>query len=294
MALPPQKPGFASRPGQKPAPQVGADLAKRAEAERQKGAHATDELAERCKELEEELEELKAKYEMYFLGVERLEPLRWREELKRNVARLKSAFTRNTGLRFRIQSLHARYLSYERLWLRAAREKEEGTYRRDVFKARLRSASHPPKPATTEGKRTDAEPEDVDLTDWRPAPSQAGSSVLAAPPVPPSLAKASAAAAVPSGGAAKPASAPPAKPAPSAAPPSAAGLTDPQMRSLYDAYIAAKKRCNEDVSRLTYDTVARSVSKQIPDILTRYNARAVDFKVVIKDGKAILKAVPKT
>ena len=48
-----------------------------------------------------------------------------------------TAFTRNAGLRFRIQSLHARYLSYERMWLRSAREKEDGTYRRDLFKARL-------------------------------------------------------------------------------------------------------------------------------------------------------------
>ena len=68
--------------------------------------------------LEEELEALKARYEQYFLGIERREPVRWREELKRNVARVKGAFTRNAGLRFRIQTLHARYLSYERLWLR--------------------------------------------------------------------------------------------------------------------------------------------------------------------------------
>ncbi len=270
MALPPQKPGSAPRPGQKPAP--GADLAQRAEAERQKGLHITDELAERCKGLEEELEELKAKYDMYFLGVERLEPARWREDLKRNILRLKSAFTRNTGLRFRIQSLHARYLSYERMWLRAAREKEEGTYRRDLLKARMRSASKLAK--TGEAAKPASEPEDLDLSDW--SPPQGATPGLAAPPVPPAIAKAFPA------GAARP------------APAGASGLTEPQMRSLYDAYIAAKKRCNEDVSKLSYDAVARSVSKQIPDILTRYKAKAVDFKVVIKDGRAILKAVPKT
>jgi len=66
------------------------------------------------------------------------------------------------------------------------------------------------------------------------------------------------------------------------------------MRELYDAYVSAKRRCNEDVSKLSYEAVSKSVSKQIPDLMDRYKAKSVDFKVVIKDGKAILKAIPKT
>ena len=66
------------------------------------------------------------------------------------------------------------------------------------------------------------------------------------------------------------------------------------MRALYDAYVAAKKSCNEDVSRITYDAVARSVQKQLPELMTRYKAKSVEFKVAIQGGKAVLKAVPKT
>jgi hypothetical protein len=40
--------------------------------------------------------------------------------------------------------------------------------------------------------------------------------------------------------------------------------------------------------------VASSVSKQIPEIMKTHKARSVEFKVVIKDGKAKLTAVPKT
>jgi hypothetical protein len=65
------------------------------------------------------------------------------------------------------------------------------------------------------------------------------------------------------------------------------------MRELYTQYVSAKKQCGEDVSRLTYDAVAKSVQKQVPEIMTRYNAKSVEFKVVVKDGKATLKAVPK-
>jgi ribosomal protein L29 len=255
MALPPKLGGN----GGKPLAGLGA-----AEPEFGKSVHATDELTETCETLETELEELKVKYEMYFLGVERFEPAKIRDDLKRKIARLKTAFTRNTGLRFRIQSLHARYLSYERLWLRAAREKEEGTYRRDVYKARLRHQEEPPRKAGTAGK-AEEEAEQVDLSQFvQKAPASA----------PVSAARA----AVP-------------RAAPSAA---ASGLGDPQMRALYDAYVEAKRRCKEDVSKITYDAVAKSVQKQIPEIMTRYNAKAVDFKVVIKGGKAVLKAVPKT
>jgi ribosomal protein L29 len=247
-------------------------------------SHATDVLAETCQHLEESLEELKVKYEMYFLGVERLEPARRRDELKRDIARLKTAFTRNTGLRFRIQSLHARYLSYERMWLRAAREREEGTYRRDLFKARLRKEE---KAEPGKEKRPPAG-EDVDIADLTPAPRP--DSGGPATPGPRVQAK---------GPTAPPPAAPaPGKPAarPGAAPPAEkpGALGEAQMRALYDAYVTAKKRCNEDTSRLTFDAVARSVNKQIPELMSRFQAKAVDFKVVIKDGKATLKAVPRT
>ncbi|MBK9515826.1 MAG: hypothetical protein IPO09_00465 [Anaeromyxobacter sp.] len=94
---------------------------------------------------------------------------------------------------------------------------------------------------------------------------------------------------------AAPASAsPPARPAAQAPSPAAAGrLGEAQLRELYDAYISAKKRCNEDTSRLTYDAVSRSVTKQIPEIMRQHDASAVEFKVVIKDGKAKLTAVPR-
>lgn len=226
MPLPPQRPG---RPGA-PAPVVELGRGRKRE-----------ELAEDAAKLEEELEALRARYEQYFLGLERREPVRWREEARKKVLRLKAAFTRNAGLRFRIQSLHARYLSYERLWLRSAREKEEGTYRRDLFKARLHARER------EEAERAQAVRE--------PAPVQA------APPAP----------------------AEPAGPDPE----------EVRLRAVYDAYLAAKRQCNEDVSRLTFEALARTVAKQVPVLLEKYQARSVDFRVEVKDGKAVLKAIPR-
>jgi hypothetical protein len=208
-----------------------------------------DELAESVKTLEEELEALKARYEQYFLGIERREPVRWREELKRNVARVKGAFTRNAALRFRIQTLNARYLSYERLWLRGAREREEGTYRRDLFKARLHARAKEERGQTAAAAA--AEPAD-----------------------------------------AKPSATPAPRPTPTPAP-APGGVAEAKLRALFADYVAAKRRCNEDVSRLTYEAVAKSIAKQVPDLMARFKAKSVDFRVEVKDGRAVLKAIPK-
>ena len=334
MATPPKLP---QRPGAPAQPVPATD----------RGRHATDELADDCAALETEVEELKVKYEMYFLGVERNEPNRVRDDLKKKVLRLKERFTRNAGVRFRVQSLHARFISYERLWLRSAREREEGTYRRDLQKAKrhARGAPAPGAAGKAAGAAVKARPgpaavahhesEDVDLSDFsdlgddvEPAPepvfddapgplpvsavgSSRGAAARSAPPTvvsPLRPAATPAPAAVKPAGTPVPAARPPAPSRPSAAaaapprpaPPAAAApapgsrLGEPQMRELYDAYVAAKKRCNEDVSKLTFDAVSRSVAKQIPEIMQAHKAKAVEFKVVIRDGKARLTAVPKS
>lgn len=275
MPAPPNKPGAKNSAG------LLQDQRARDEAERQ-DRHRSEELADECAEIEEDLEALKARFEMFFLNIERREPAREREEIKRRVARLMGEFTRNTGLRFRIQTLHARFISYERLWLRSAREKEAGTYRRDLVRARRKaqalaqkaerdgaaeasgSAAAPPKPIAPPLPGTSM-----------PAP---GSLAAPAPPLP--------SASTPAAPAPRPGG--PAAPSPSVS----GGMTEEKMRALFDAYVEAKKRCNEDTSRLSYQALARSITKQVPELMDKYKARSVEFKVIIRDGKTILKAVP--
>jgi hypothetical protein len=235
--------------------------------------HRSEALNDECGEIEEDLEALKARFEMYFLGVDRREPVREREEMKRRVARLKGEFTRNTGLRFRIETLHARFLSYERMWMRSAREKEAGTYRRDLQRARRKAEVQEQKEAVREQPRAEANP----AVNGAAGPAQAPASAPAGP-----------AAAAPG---ATPPKAAPARPA--APPQLPSGMSEPQLRSLFEAYVSAKKRCNEDASRITYDGLAKTVAKQIPELMSRYKAKSVEFKVVIKDGRAVLKAVPR-
>ncbi|HTP24155.1 MAG TPA: MXAN_5187 C-terminal domain-containing protein [Anaeromyxobacteraceae bacterium] len=238
----------------------GQDPRDRAEADRQNRPR-TEQLADACAKAEEDLESLRARYEMHFLGIERREPARERQEMKRRVAKLKGEFTRNAGLRFRLETLHARFISYERLWLRSAREKEEGTYRRDLLRARRRTQGASD---GTAGGNASEQP-------------RAGVAHQAAP-----NAKVPAA---PSGSATGVATPPPVV--------LPAAFSEAQVRELLAAYVAAKERCNEDVSRISYEALARSVAKQVPELMARYQAKAVEFKVIVRDGRAILKAIPR-
>ncbi len=85
---------------------------------------------------EVKLKRLKALYEQWFTGIERIEPLIARKDLDRTFAILNKDKPRNTAARFRLQQLHARYSVYATYWGRIARQIEEGTYERDVRKAR--------------------------------------------------------------------------------------------------------------------------------------------------------------
>ncbi|MBS2028412.1 MAG: hypothetical protein JST54_10945 [Deltaproteobacteria bacterium] len=417
---------------------------------------AAEETQKQLEEYEAEVAELKAKHDQYFLGLERLEPIKERESLKKRLNALRTSHIRNTGLKFKAQSLWQKFLSYERMWMRIAREIEEGTYSRDLFKARMRGEKRAKKEekrdqaeaqenneineqellaggdlesalaeaassvdkAKAREPKTDphlqaakaAEPELVrplgsdelirpksaavapqpppppisskvsgafpklppppppeaapkpvtDPQSARPPPpppppssktsgsfgklpppsspppgaptkttgsfpklgatppppppqpgglpsSKTSGSFPRMPPPPPAEAGAkpvSNPAAVrpappppPAAAGAKtgPAVARPPPPPPGARPGGAGGaLPDDKMRAIYNAYMAAKKQCKESTDGITYESVSKTINTQMPEVMKQHNAKAVDFKVVIKNGKATLKAVPRT
>lgn len=234
----------------------------RAKASAAAAAASWAQVSQELDSVEALLHALRGQYEQYFLGLEKRPPVRAHEQFKKRMAAMKTIPARNSALSFRLQSLQATAATYERLWMRTMQEMEDGTYRRDVFKARMRRKS-------SEGP---------------------------AAPVP-----APASAAKPAPGAKDAAAAKPATPeAPAPAPqihiagtPPPDPLAETRLRSVYRAYVEAKRRCNEDTTRLSFDAVAASLKRQVPELLERHNARDVEYRVFVKDGKAILRAVPK-
>lgn len=88
--------------------------------------------------LEGKLAVLKVEYDKYFSGVEKIEPVKLKEEIKRIVRRLSTLYINNTAIRFRKDNAIAQFNSYNQYWNRILRQIEDGTYVRDVFKADYR------------------------------------------------------------------------------------------------------------------------------------------------------------
>ncbi|HEX2677907.1 MAG TPA: MXAN_5187 C-terminal domain-containing protein [Polyangiales bacterium] len=82
------------------------------------------------------LRRLKTLYDQWLAGFERLEPTVPRAELDTLLQTLKREQIRNTALRFRLQQVSQRYLMLVTYWKRIGRQMEEGTYQRDVLRAR--------------------------------------------------------------------------------------------------------------------------------------------------------------
>ena len=89
--------------------------------------------------IENKLNMLKLDYERYFLGTRPREPITERRELQKFFTQWANMPVQNTAIRFRFNSLNSRYQALKRQWDNILRQMEAGTYKRDVFKANLRS-----------------------------------------------------------------------------------------------------------------------------------------------------------
>ena len=187
-----------------------------------------EKLAEELDTVDDDLTNLQVLYEKYFLGIDRRPPDLERKSVSGRLRTMRTTVIKNTGLKFRINTLFAKLISYERMWDRTLREIEDGTYKRDVFKAKYRIAQR----------------------DKKPAP---------AAPEPPKV-----------------------------------ELSDDKLRRLYDTYLVARQRTGEPIDGLSFDAIASKIRAQVPVLMQKHNAKRVEFKVVIKGGKAVLKAVPHT
>jgi len=186
-----------------------------------------EKYAEELNDLDEGMSGLQVLYEKYFLGIDRKPPDQERKRISEKARELRTTSIRNTALKFKVNTLFAKLISFERMWDRTLREIEDGTYKRDVFKAKLRAG---------------------DRDEPRTGPVK----------------------------------------------PAAPSISDANLRRLYDTYLVARKRCGEATDGLTFDSMAARIRSQVPELIQKHKAKNIEFKVVIKGGKAILKAVPHT
>lgn len=88
--------------------------------------------------LDIQIKDLKVQYEQYFSGILPLPPDKLHAEVKRLVRKLRKAPFKSSAMLYRLRNLETKYQTFNSYWQRVLRQKEEGTYSRDLFKANLR------------------------------------------------------------------------------------------------------------------------------------------------------------
>jgi hypothetical protein len=83
-------------------------------------------LPEDLDRLEILIRQLQAKWDMFFAGVERKPPVELQGQVEVLVKRYSNAEIRNNGERFRFQTLAARFTTFNELWQKRLRAREEG------------------------------------------------------------------------------------------------------------------------------------------------------------------------
>lgn len=115
-------------------------------------------IPEDIAQLEQNLNELIIKYEQFFLGLEKREPLRLLETVERLSRKYANVKIVNTMLKFKYNSLVSRFCSYKQYWSRIVRLMEEGKYSRDRFRMTMHQrpdspgSGGPPAPAGDAGE----------------------------------------------------------------------------------------------------------------------------------------------
>jgi len=113
-------------------------------------------LAQKLDEFEKRLFVLKIEYEKYFSGLERFEPMRERDDLKRLMREISQIPALATRQKHRVRSLRARFSSMELYWTRNLVQIERGTHRKMKFRANLKDQH---RKAVEAAPREEARPE---------------------------------------------------------------------------------------------------------------------------------------
>lgn len=199
-----------------------------------------DEFDRLLSDLEVRLERLRALYEQYFIGIEKLEPTVPRKDVDRRFWDLRKVRVRNTALRFRLQTLVQRYNTLQQYWLRICRQIEAGTYSRHLRRA-ARIASQPPAAPTAPG-------------------------VVAIPD--------------PEGHGAR-------TPAQTSAPAASSALDAARVAAIHQEFSRARR--DHQQGGVSVEAVEARLRAAEAQLRARYPGKSIDFRVEVKDGKAVIK-----
>jgi len=88
-------------------------------------------------EIERELNELIHEYELFFQGHERIEPLKKRQKIKRDILNLQNLRINNPIIKQKVANLTHRFALFQRKWDNIWLQIEKGTFKIDRYKMKI-------------------------------------------------------------------------------------------------------------------------------------------------------------
>lgn len=235
-------------------------------------------------QLEGGIERLRVAYDKYFSGVERIAPQKLASQVDRMLRQAEATRPRQTALRFRLNALRARFVTYRHYWTRVLGQIENGTYRRHLQRLERREralrveAAANAKPAPDTDEEFFAALQHALQAD-PPGPGEAGAAAAGKPAVPPPP---------PTGSGARGKAEPERRGTNKPPPPPVPGMDARKIRALYEELVAAKKTAGEDVRGLTYRGLCKQLARDAPKLRKQHGK--ITFVVARDGGRVRLKA----
>jgi hypothetical protein len=238
-------------------------------------------IEERLGEMDRKLDRLRALYESYFMGTERIPPDTARREMNRMMLEMQQVPIGRASLRFRFQSLTQRWVLHMTYWNRTMREIEAGTFRRDVARTQRHLSERG-------GAITEEEALALGIPKSRVKAFVARQQLNAA--------KKHAAHASAAENASAPRPGPPPIPQKAASPnvpaASLAGVTDQEFDRAYKTYFEEHKKLGIEAQAVAREKMRSRLQKQLPKILGEQRCERVRLEIAVEDGKVRLRAWP--
>jgi hypothetical protein len=102
-------------------------------------AQAKNKLNQELDILERQVEDLRILYEQYFIDILPFEPEKENKEVQKFIRKMLAAPFKNSVIQFRLRTIVTRYQTYATYWNRVKKQREAGTYKKDLFKAKFRT-----------------------------------------------------------------------------------------------------------------------------------------------------------
>lgn len=170
--------------------------------------------------LETKIKELQVLYEQYYIQLLPLPPDKEHKDVKQTIRVLLKAPFKNSQTRFRLRQVIQRYQTYNTYWERVNKQKEDGTYSRDVFKADIREKEkQQDSVANTQGAKTSK-----------------------------------------------------------------------GIEQLFTSYQEALRNSGAKTDNLDFDAFRKNLVKRAKALKEQHGATKVKYRVVVKDGKVVIKA----